>query len=542
MPQIPQIEVANPGAGYEVSDRPETAATTAARRVSVLANEGADTLGRSFARVGRAAGAAVEEYGKHVTAQEISEGSGQLAGTINQVTQAYNAALKNSDPNDPTVGPRVLSAMDEPLQKWVDGFTTTEGQKWAQERAATIKEHFGEKVIADQAQRAGDAVIVNAHKTMSQASSLVMNDPTSLSVGLDLVKSSVHALVENSPALSPDQASKVETETVQKMSAEVVKSAFYGAAKNNPSYALSLLNRKEFTDNLDGDQIKGLESYANEMTRQKQEDQRWNIYLNDKAKTDASENRAQQIISSWADPKTGRVTVPADAGASILADPALRSSERLTLLGATQRLRNQDIKVPANPSLVGDLMNRSLLPPTNDKATTVNEVYSHLGKDLNQEDANFVLSHLKGPLATDENKTLYNAALKAGSDALTANTPLGVKDPSADMKVLRFQSWFQPAYENALKSGKTPAQLLSPDSPDYMLTPDVMQRFNTTTGDDLLNTHAPAGSSLWQRIFGSSQDDTKPAASVPIPPAGGAPPTGGRPPLASFFGGLNGGK
>jgi hypothetical protein len=45
---------------------------------------------------------------------------------------------------------------------------------------------------------------------------------------------------------------------------------------------------------------------------------------------------------------------------------------------------------------------------------------------------------------------------------------LHIKDPKGDELYLKFLANALPAYDAGKKAGKTPAQLLNPDSPDYI--------------------------------------------------------------------------
>jgi len=45
---------------------------------------------------------------------------------------------------------------------------------------------------------------------------------------------------------------------------------------------------------------------------------------------------------------------------------------------------------------------------------------------------------------------------------------IGLKDPKGEEQFLKFQANFFPAYEAGKRAGKSPAQLLNPDSPDYL--------------------------------------------------------------------------
>jgi hypothetical protein len=55
----------------------------------------------------------------------------------------------------------------------------------------------------------------------------------------------------------------------------------------------------------------------------------------------------------------------------------------------------------------------------------------------------------------------------AAKTSVSGSTEL-VTDPKGDQLHLKFMSWFLPEYEKQRKAGKSPTELLDPDSPDYM--------------------------------------------------------------------------
>ena len=151
-----------------------------------------------------------------------------------------------------------------------------------------------------------------------------------------------------------------------------------------------------------------------------------------------------------------------------------------------------------------------------DGSTTADTIISQMasiGSDhIARVDGNDILSKLK---PTPENHDEVDMLKASHEDALNQINPAavtGALTQAQSSRAARFETWFRPAYRAALKTA-TPAELLSPDSPKYMLGPDVIKRFTQTQGADVV------GPSFLQRfgaaISGAGSSGT-PSASAPI--------------------------
>lgn len=99
------------------------------------------------------------------------------------------------------------------------------------------------------------------------------------------------------------------------------------------------------------------------------------------------------------------------------------------------------------------------------------ELYAGLGKGLDLQNIKDLRAEVQGRRTTEGS---VEADLKAkfidvAQSVISETNPLlGIKDPEGEENLLRFMSWFLPEYERQKQAGKTPAQLLTPDSPDYL--------------------------------------------------------------------------
>ena len=110
------------------------------------------------------------------------------------------------------------------------------------------------------------------------------------------------------------------------------------------------------------------------------------------------------------------------------------------------------------------------------------ELYSGLGNGLDLQNIKDLRAEVQGRRTTEG---AVEAGLKArfvevAQSAISETNPmLGLKDPEGEEELLRFMSWFLPEYERQKQAGKTPSQLLAPDSPDYLgkTIPDYAKDF-----------------------------------------------------------------
>jgi hypothetical protein len=127
----------------------------------------------------------------------------------------------------------------------------------------------------------------------------------------------------------------------------------------------------------------------------------------------------------------------------------------------------------SDPQTFNELFTRIHLPSGSaGKITNENELNDYMSKNLlSIEDLQKLRNEVQGNNTTegDSEAQLKKGLFEVAKNALTRSNPLlGIQDPIGEENLLRFNSWFLGEYQRQRQTGKTPQQLLSPDSPDYL--------------------------------------------------------------------------
>lgn len=248
---------------------------SAARRVGAFYGQAADdftSTGQRFAGDVKAVGdIAVKQVEHH----EIANGSANFAKLQNDLTQKWNDAAKNADPTDPTVAAQFREKVMEPaLQQFGEkGFLTEGGEKFAESHVNALRQHMFEKTSADMSTLAGEAVKVNAAKTINNLSSTVQQDPSSIDFALKTADSSFSGIVGSSPNLNAADAGRVKTELLQHAKEQIVKSAALGYIEKTgevPKWATD----PKYADYINGAELKQLSQAARYYNRLNESDNR----------------------------------------------------------------------------------------------------------------------------------------------------------------------------------------------------------------------------------------------------------------------------
>lgn len=236
MPAIRQYEA--PNLGLQPTEVGIEANTQAAYRVGRFYNQVAGStqeVGGQFARgvAGdiKAAGDVAVQYATH---QEISHGAATFAQLNDDLTQRWNKTAQTADPNDPSVAAKFRETVLEPaLEKYQSAFETEGGQKFAEARIDSLRNHMFEKTAADMSSLAAAAVEKNLRTTANSMSNTAMSDPSSVPHLLDNIDDTVGGLVSSSPNLKGAVAAKARMELSQKMRESIAKAGAFGAISNS---------------------------------------------------------------------------------------------------------------------------------------------------------------------------------------------------------------------------------------------------------------------------------------------------------------------
>ena len=243
MPNIEQYDAGNLSIAPSETGVESTA--RAAYRIGSYGNQQAADLQRVGQEIGgavKSAGDVALQYAEH---REINTAAPQAATIVAAKDQSWNNYItgKDIDPNDPDRETKIAARVNNPqaaqqwreqnldpdLQKFQDTFWTEGGQRWGQEWADTYRNHFTVHAMAQQSSMAGAVVQANIEKTTDIAATGVFNNPHTLGQQFDLLAHSVEGNVRSSPTMSPEDATKVQTELLQHGEEKLVQAAVQGA-------------------------------------------------------------------------------------------------------------------------------------------------------------------------------------------------------------------------------------------------------------------------------------------------------------------------
>lgn len=136
-------------------------------------------------------------------------------------------------------------------------------------------------------------------------------------------------------------------------------------------------------------------------------------------------------------------------------------------------LRARDKAPKTDSTTFNELFARINLPDTAPgKITNANQLNSYLidGRlDIQDLDKLRAEVEHKGTADGEAEAKLKSGIFEVAKSTLTKSNPLiGLQDPIGDESLQRFTSWFLSEYQRQRGAGKTPTELLSPDSPDYL--------------------------------------------------------------------------
>lgn len=206
--------------------------------------------------VGQATKNAGDVYQDHVTQQELTRQNASLAtlqlGLSNSWNQTTADAVQNGNGDNPSVAANFRAQSVEPaLQSWAQGFSTKQGQAYAQQRVAEMRQHFYEKTAVDQATMTGHAAVQDSEDMINGYAGTSRIDPASSDYNIGAAKNGIEATIAaHSGMWSPEQQSMYRTEMTEKAQQQIAKGHYAGLVESNPQQALAELNSGKYANYL----------------------------------------------------------------------------------------------------------------------------------------------------------------------------------------------------------------------------------------------------------------------------------------------------
>jgi hypothetical protein len=487
MPNIRQFD-APPNLGLNPSETGVDATAKAAQRIGMFYNQFGNATselgnekGQMWRTLGADAGSDIKTAGdvavKYMDHEQVSQGSAAFAQLTNDLTNKYNAALKNADPNDPSFVAKFNEGVVQPsLDNFKSAFSTENAQAWAEAHANELQNHFITKGAADLSGMAKEAIKVNYEKTVNSLSSAAANDPSSLDFALAQVDHSVKAMADSSPTLSGADAFAVKSEWGQKAKEAIVKSAISGMIQKNPNVNLDDIQKK-YGDFIKGDEMKMFQKSAQVQAKANALVEKQSAQL-DKQKADL------QVHQSAAKVITDNVTFDPQTGAPIV-DPKFfsqaldiaRKNPNASNAGETVRAmmswgesqQAKGAKPADDPTVKADLTTRMFSPdnPTTTidlmKARADGKISDHTFQTYHGLVQELEQSPLKGPIWQDT-----VAAVKG--ELILSGVGLPGKDITGEGNYAKWAQTFIPQYQAMSRAGTLPPNALDVKDPDSMIS------------------------------------------------------------------------
>jgi len=244
--------------------------------------------------------------------------------------------------------------------------------------------------------------------------------------------------------------------------------------------ARALVKDKDLTEFLTGEQREAIENGINTTERQTERQKKIDAAEAKRVEAEALErNRMKQADDFLArmqpgaeNPTTARQVIDSDLK---------EGTKRAYLSLLEQKAKPQPIKT--DPEAFIGLYDRIHLPDGDpDKITDEDDLNQFvIGRVLSYEDLGKLRNEIQGKRtqAGDIESTLKKGLVSIAKSELTGtNQLMGLRDPRGDTQLQRFMSFFLTEYQAQRQGGKTPTQLLDPDSADYI--GKALSRFKRT--------------------------------------------------------------
>lgn len=450
----------------------------------------------------RAVGQQAQNYYEQFAEQpEITKLTSQAALGFANLTSQYNQQINaaNGDPNK--VGqPFMDNTLDPFIEKLTESATTPAGRDFAEKYGNTLRQHFGQKMAADQVTYAG-ASATQSMRTTTNALSVAANaDPSTVDAGLQLAEANVDAMVK-SLGLSADDASKMKTELLANSKASITFGALEGMASKNPEQTAQDLQDGKLDGlltNLLPDQQQGIRTYIAGQVKAKAVADRAAVAQQQKQQKQDFETRVSSIQASGAQ-KDGNVFYGPDAINSVYSGPnalaytpygMAHPTEVRTFFKSMQTANdeyNSGKTVQSDAATVQDMYNRAALPDTDPNHLTKLEVQQSL-----------ISHHISASVAGQFSKMIdakdptKAADEKRYNQWLTSVKPLifPTGTSSAGAGAAYSQKWFQfmqdarQIYDASMgKQGASSADLLNPQSKNYIMHMLYLPAYQMSTED-----------------------------------------------------------
>lgn len=499
MPNIRSYE-APQGLGLNPTETGVDATAKAAQRIGMFYNQYGNAtaeLGNEqkamFNSLGNNASSDIKTVGdvvvKQMDHEQISHGIAAQANLQLDLTQKYNDALKNADPNDPSFVAKFNETVLQPsLDSFKSAFSTENSQAWAEAHAAEMQNHFITKGAADISTLAGEAVKANIHNSATSWSNTAITDPSSVPFLLAGVDHSIKGLVSSSPTLSPIDAARATNELSESTKKAIVQYGAIGAiSKSSDPEATADQWIKKYPDYISGAEAKQLAGNARQQIRANNYDFEMNRRRDKEVATDKSNAAVDQYLIKVRsqDPKLANDPTAKE----ILNNPDILPAAKNNLLNYIDRQAKPETATQLSQQTFVGLL-RDLRNPDADTDKVMQKAWDARLTDpgkpgsMSEKDFNQFRTEVQA------RKTPEGAALEHDRAQFFKNYGTAIAGSTytpqlGDPKVYNAEMDARRVEADLKRKGQDPHSAYDPASPNFLGKPDRIAKWSSNMQQDL---------------------------------------------------------
>ncbi|TXG77624.1 hypothetical protein E6Q11_02525 [Candidatus Dojkabacteria bacterium] len=459
-------------------------------------------FGRAVQGLGEGISQVGEAFQKRAEQDEISDLNAKLSKGQADQTIYQQEILRKAPPGDKTITENFMKQFDEYMAPIGESATTRAGRMYFAQRQAELRSHFFKSTMIGQAHLAGEKAKTDYIGSLNSASTTLVNDPSSFEMVKNNHNMSVDELVKTS-GLSSEQALKLK----QSGQEALAKSAAQGWINLDPHYAKKAIADGQFDAYFSGPVKAQMLARADQGIRAEEIETERRLRQEQRILEEKREVVRKNFLDKLANNTLTAKDIVGAEGDILAATGGGSQASFLAMLKADVRQKGSTKTDPVTLTSIYEQIN---LPDGDPK-----KIY-----DPSQLDQFFI----SGKLAkadymrlrkevTDPQKREKKNILDVVKKKLTNSNPLTkIKDPIGDQLFQQYQADFQEEYEKQRSEGKTPGDLLNPNSPDYIVNKvPIPVRSGTQVLRDLVRSNRPAtGATIPGQTIPAAQ---KPAGS-----------------------------
>lgn len=440
--------------------------------------------GQTFGReriapaVNRLGDAVADRREQFIVAPEINKGAALFAEYQNEMTKQWNDIAAKSDVNDVTIQNEFREKTFTPtMEKFLNGFQTGEGKKWAESQVANFNQHMLQKTTADMSERAGRAAVLNVDRMKDAQTVRVMNDPSSYNDAIKSVDAAIEANIRNTPNIDARSAAALRTKISGDLKTEITRAYLMGVAQRNPAEAERLINEGKL-QHINAVEAKNLLSYAQVQARAQRQDQELQRQQHKRELQERSDIQEGEYMKRLfpEDPKAP-ITI---SNSEVVNDPVLDGVAKRRMLQLINRELKPDTDAAVSKYHTNELFARIYAPDDDpNKITDLTPINQAMidGK-LSRTDFNWLRGEVvnnrtvDGSRISDRLKEFY-ASVTPQIDT----SVLGKLDTAGKIKMGEYRAFVRDQLNFARQNKQDVTKLLTPGNPEYLGRPEVLRQF-----------------------------------------------------------------